>query len=131
MERIIQIQLKKITGHKENGEPIIEKTLIKLIDHINYLDLFNKSSFSKFVKYINANRYKEVPLVVAVIDLKTNKPINKNNYQDIINKMVIDGKPKEKINYKKIVEKQKKEIEKMKAEFEKRLEQLEKRAIIK
>ena len=125
MKRIIKIQTKKIVSHKNNGEPIIEKSLVKLLDHPEYLKLDNNSSFAKFVKYINANRYKETPLIVAVIDNKTGKELNKEDYQSIIDEMVTNGKSVKKIDYKKVAENQAIEIENLKSDFEARLKKLE------
>ena len=129
MERIIHIQTKKITSHDENGNPNVETSLVKLIDHLEYLKLNNKSSFSKFVNIMNANRYKETPVVIAVIDLKTMKHIDKKDYQNVIDKMASEGKSNKKVDNKKLSENQAIEIDKMKTDFEKRFEALERKPI--
>jgi len=128
MKRIIHVETKKIVSHDSVGNPIVEKSLVKLIDHPEYLDPLNRSSFAKFMKYLNANRYMENPLIVKVVDFDAKKELDKEDYQNAIDAKRAEAKSKKKIDYKKLAENQELEIKRMKIDFEERLKDLEARS---
>ena len=125
MKRIIHVETKKIVSHDAVGNPITEKSLVKLIDQPEYLKQNNRSSFAKFVKNLNANRYKENPLIIKVVDYKTTKELDTKDYQDVIDSKISEAKSKKKVDYKKLAKDQELEIKTMKIDFEERLRELE------
>jgi len=125
MKRIIHVQTKKIVSHDSVGNPIVETSLVKLIDQPEYLSQLNRSSFAKFMKYLNANRYKENPVIIKVVDFKTRQELDKEDYQNAVDVKRAEAKSKKKIDYKKLAENQELEIKRMKIDFEERLRDLE------
>ena len=117
---MIYVQTKKISSYNQEGKPIIETSLLKLNEG---------RPFDGFIKFINSNRYSEIPRVMNVIQLKGLKKTGYEytvlsdevkTYQEIINNTK-NSKAEKSIDYKKLSEEQAKLIE----SFELRLKSLE------
>jgi len=120
MRKSIHVLTKRISGHEQNGMPIIEENKIKL-EEIR--------AFPNFVKHLNANNYKETPQVLTVISIEGNRVTEEptESYQEIISD-VFNKKKGEKIDYKKLSEDQTnkiKELEKFNNSIIERLNSLE------
>ena len=126
MKRIVHVKAKRIVSHDGVGKPVINESVIKLIDQPEFLSLENRSPFAKFVKYMNMNKYMENPKILEVIDFDTRKPLDVEEYQKAIDEMAAKSKSKEKIDYKKLAQEKELELKRMKDDFEQRLKALEK-----
>ena len=116
------MRTQKVYGYLDNGMPKIENSLVKLED---------ERAFPNFIQHINANKYKENPVVEKVVEYsgEEKKEVDVTAWQNIINDAIKNDKKKSPIDYKVKSEAQQREIESQKLlinSFEERIASLEK-----